>query len=219
MHATLAAWIWGSLFLVFILGFLVFVLTRGVSQPAALSASGPESVAGDCSKKNDPHHITRDYRLAYSSTAYVNYPFGLQVIFPASMLPERAKSNTRRGFQESDYHSWSKAVEQDSQLVIENGQIEFETGEAEPAIRVELRFAPESFDAIQTAETQNLLPGQDISFPLWLSPIEARRSTLTVVIAQDGPRAKSALPPKEAGLELAVIPLTVTVEHFPIRLR
>jgi hypothetical protein len=221
----LAAWGLGSLFFVFIFAFVLYVLKTDVSRPEIVGQSAANTAIP---RDNDllaagreKHRISRDYQIVFSPMAFVNYPLTLRVVFPISGASESGSaaespgSNARRGFQESDYHYWPQLARQDPQLLVKGGRIEFEAEEAEPTIRVELRFAGESFQAIQASEKQVLKRDRDTVYSFSLNPLKAQEELLTAVISHSARAARNG----KADLELTAIPLALSVAHFPIRLR
>jgi hypothetical protein len=224
----LAAWVLGSLFFVFIFAFVLYVLTTDVSRPetAGQSAANTASPRGDglLAASKGKQRISRDCQIVFSPTAFVNYPLTLRVVFPMSEASESGSADespelsARRGFQESDYHYWPQLARKDPQLLVKSGHIEFEAEEAEPTIRVELRFAGESFQAIKAGQEQVLKRDGDTVYSFWLNPLKAQEELLTAVISH-GAKADVAAHNGKAGLELTAIPLTLAVAHFPIRLR
>ena len=212
-----AEWIWGALFLAFIGGFVLYVLAADTrpsrearpQEPAGRARQALQESAWRATK-HSKHHIARDYQVVFSAQVFVNYPFGLRIIFPAE--PPGLQSNARRAFQESDYHSWPQAVD-DPQLVVKSGRLEFETEEAEPLLGVELQFAGEAFEVTQASQGQALRQDKDVVYAFWLNPLTAKEHMLTAVISRVAARDETTR------FELATIPLSVSVTHFPIRLR
>lgn len=209
-----SAWIWGTLFLVFIGGFILYVLS--VDTPSSKEArenvpAAPSPPDVDPVMETGKYRIARNYQVVLSTQAFVNYPFGLRVILPTE--PPESRPQARRDFQESDYHSWPQAVGDDPQLVVKSGRIEFDAEEAEPPIKVELQFAREAFEMIQTSEEQVLWQDRDVVYSFWLNPLTAQEHLLAAAISRVTAREETARS------ELATIPLAVSVTHFPIRLR
>jgi hypothetical protein len=214
----LAAWILGSLFFVFIIGFILYVLRTDVSwpepstRPAGAPPAEPTVDSGKCL-------ISRDYQIVFSSRVFVNYPFGVRMVFARLGTAEPVAapgSNHRPAFQESEYYGWSRPVVEDPELTVVSGHIEFEAKGTAPTIRVELKPAGESFQAIATVAEQALRPDGDVVFSFWLNPLEPRVGSLKVVVSHiPGAPASDG----KAGHELAAIPLTVSAVSFPIALR
>jgi len=228
----LATWILGTLFFVFIIAFIVYVLRVEVSQPQPVKCDdssvrdplpvGPEPV------DKGPYRISRDYRIAMSVQAFVNYPFGLTVVFPAAgqAAPTGdAQAGAQRGFQESDYYGWPRSGQPDPQLVVESGRIEFEDNDPVPAVRVDLQFDKALFEARSASGTQTLEQDREIVYPFWLNPLTEQESSVTLVFSRDTPPAaggreqRPAARDEKPARELAVVTRPVKVTHFPIRLR
>jgi hypothetical protein len=214
----LAAWILGSLFFVFVIGFILYVLRTDVSrpEPATRPAGTPP---GEPAADSGKHLISRDYQIAFSSRVFVNYPFGVRMVFarPGTAGPVAAPgSNHRPAFQESEYYGWSRPAVEDPELTVVSGHIEFEAEGVAPTIRVELKPAGESFQAIATVAEQALRRDGDVVFSFWLNPLEPRVGSLKVMVSHiPGAPAGDG----KTGHELAAISLTVSAVPFPIALR
>jgi hypothetical protein len=237
----LAAWVLGTLFFAFIFGFILYALTIDVRQPEVtwLSGANAPGPRGDdlLTEGGGKHRVSRDYQIVFSPKVFVNYPFGLKVVFPMAEAPEPGtvceldsvtegpQMDVKRGFRESDYYSWPRVAKEDPQLIVRGGHIEFEAEEAEPAIRVELRPDGGAFQTMQASGEQTLKRDRDTVYSFWLNPLQAHEGLLTAVIslvtntAIGGQGTTSVADNGKASLELAAIPLAVSVVHFPIRLR
>ena len=99
--------------------------------------------------------------------------------------------------------------------------MEFESDEAEPGIRVEVKPSGESFQAIKTAEEHLLRRAEETVFSLWLHPLEPKISSLEIVVSlvQGTVESITAGTDGTKSRELATIALTVPVTFFPIALR
>jgi hypothetical protein len=221
----LTAWILGSIFFTFILGMIAYVLTIKVEQPEITRKTRAETVGSSVdgpTADTGKYLISKGYRVVFSPRAFVDYPFGVRVVFakpdtsnptilkPAEKTGNR-RSNVQRSFRASEYHGWPQSAIQDPELTVIGGRIEFESEEAEPEIRVELKPPGESFKAIKTADEQVLRQSEETAFSLWLHPLESKTSSLVVVISLVEGTAKSR--------ELARTALAVPVTFFPIALR
>jgi hypothetical protein len=137
----LAAWILGSAFFVFVICFILYVVATDVSQPES-AGDGRAQVTGALLDKpaadSEKHLICRDYQIVFSSRVFVNYPFGVRMVFarPGMGEPIAAPgSNHRPAFQESEYYGWSRPAAEDPELAVVSGHIEFEAEESAPTIR------------------------------------------------------------------------------------
>jgi hypothetical protein len=203
-----AAWILGVFFFVFLFAAIAFILATNPGQPVVAPPRYEDATVNK--DKGGNRRIARDFQIEFSPQAFVNYPFGLSVVFPAK--PSNSEPVAfQRTFQASDYIRWRRP-DQDPHLIVKRGSIEFETEDTEPIIRVELRFAAESFEASATVAEVVLRRNQHAACSLSLNPLKAQASALTVVISRT---ARNGQP----GAELATVSLVVPVEHFPIRLR
>ena len=206
----LAGWILGVFFFIFIFAAVGFILATKTNPPPAQSsiAPGERTNPEDQLAAKGKYWIRRDYRIEHSPQAYVNYPFGLRVVFSTET---HAPLNIRRGFQESDYIRWAQPDE-DPHLIVQHGYIEYEAEEPEPVVRLELKFAAESFEPTPSVIEKTLRQNQQAVYPFWLNPLKEQVSSLTVVFSgaqRDG----------QPNRELATVPLRVPIEYFPIRLR
>jgi hypothetical protein len=223
----LAAWILGSAFFVFVICFILYVVATDVSQPES-AGDGRAQVTGALLDKpaadSEKHLICRDYQIVFSSRVFVNYPFGVRMVFarPGMGEPIAAPgSNHRPAFQESEYYGWSRPAAEDPELAVVSGHIEFEAEESAPTIRVELQAAGESFQAIATVAEHALKRDGDVGFSFWLNPLKPEVGSLKMMVSHI-PKAPGAVPSADDGKtshELAAIPLTVTATPFPIALR
>ena len=230
----LTAWILGSFFFVFIVCFLLYVLRTEVSRPEPVQEDRSTTVsppADHLRTTSGKYLITRDYRIVFGPRVFVNYPFGVQVVFDGQgtsgpTLWKRAetnrnpRSNVQRPFRESEYHAWPRSALEDPELTVIGGHIEFESEEAEPVVRVELQSARESFQIDQAVKKGTLKQDEEVIFSFWLNPLASEVSSLTVVISCDGRMAEvtTAGNGKETH-ELAAVSFTVPVTSFPIPLR
>ena len=205
----LAGWMLGVFFFIFIFAAVGFILTTKTNPLPAQPSSEIKPVDHeDRSAEGDKYRIRRDYRIEHGSQAYVNYPFGLRVVF-SSETPKPA--HVQRGFQESDYIRWAPPDE-DPHLIVQHGSIEYVAEEPEPVVRLELKFAAESFEPTQSSIEKTLWRNQETVYSFWLNPLKEQVGSLIVVFsraARDG----------QPGSELASVPLSVPIEYFPIRLR
>jgi hypothetical protein len=228
----LTAWILGSLFFVFVVGFTLVVFATDVSQPepAGQSRAGTAgTLLSEPAAAGGKRLISRDYQIVFSPKVFVNYPFGVRMVFARPGRPEPATTgnpgpNHRPAFQESEYYGWPQLAVEDPELSVVRGHIEFEAEEAAPTIRVELKQAGESFQAIETVAERVLKCDGDIVFSFWLNPLEPEVGSLKVMVSHI-PGEQGAIPPAgnagngRTGHELAAIPLTVSATPFPIALR
>ncbi len=203
-------WALGIFFFIFIFAAIGFITVTNPKRPQRAPATGPEVVAMPVDRTaHGTYHICRDYRLEIPPQAFVNYPFGLRVVFPNGAAEPQA-SNASRGFQEQDYIGWDQP-DQDPHLLVQHGRIEFECDEPEPVVRADLRFAPEAFQAEQSTVTGVLQPGRQSVLAFWLNPSREQTAALVVSLShvmQNGARR-----------ELVDVPIPLVVESFPIRLR
>ena len=205
-----AGWILGVFFFIFIFAAVGFILTTKTNSPSAQPSNEPIQHSSDETRlaEDGKHRVRRDYRIERDHQAYVNYPFGLQVVFPTE-TPK--PTNVQRGFQESDYIRWAPPDE-DPHLIVQHGFIEYVAEEPEPVVRLELKFAAESFEPTQSSIEKTLWRNQETVYSFWLNPLKEQVGSLIVVFsraARDG----------QPGSELASVPLSVPIEYFPIRLR
>jgi hypothetical protein len=231
----LTVWILGSFFFIFVLGAIVYVLTIHVEQPEITPQSRAETVGSpvdDLATDTGKYLISKGYQVLFSPRAFVDYPFGIRVVFakPDTSMPvmwkpaertEHRRSNVHRSFQASEYHGWPQSALEDPELTVIGGRIEFESEEAEPGIRVELRAPGESFKAIKTAEEHVLRRAEETVFSLWLHPLESKTSSLDIVVSfiEGAVKATTFGTDGRNCHELATIALTVPVTFFPIALR
>jgi hypothetical protein len=228
------AWILGSFFFIFILCAIAYVLTLHVPQPEISRQSHAEAVASTVVGRvadSGKHRIAKSYQVVFSPRAFVDYPFGVRVVLakPDMSQPivrklaertEHRRSNVHRSVQQSEYTGWPQSALQDPEVTVIGGHIEFESGEAEPGIRVEVKPPGGTFQEIKTVEEQALRQAEETVFSLWLHPIEAKISTLAVAISLVEEGAETT--PAKSGRnfhELAAITLIVPVTVFPIALR
>ena len=177
-----AAWILGVSFFIFIFAALAYIVGTKPDQPVAAllpDENGTGEKDGGGTRK-----IVRDFRIEFSPQAFVNYPFGFRVVFPAKLSNSEPVA-FQRTFQASDYIRW-RPPDQDPHLIVKRGSIEFETEDTEPIIRVELRLAAESFEASAMA-AEVVLRNQHAACSLSLNPLKAQASALTVVISRTVP--------------------------------
>jgi hypothetical protein len=226
----LAAWILGSLFFAFVICFILIVSATDVGQPqpAGEGCTGATRAPLDGPAAGSGKHlISRDYQIVFSPSVFVNYPFGVSVMLAGPGTAEPAGNqgaNHRPAFQESEYYAWPRSAREDPQLIVVRGHIEFEAEEAAPTIRVELKPAGESFQAIETVAEHALKGDGDVVFSFWLNPLKPEVSSLQVMVSHI-PGAPGAMPSAgsarngRTGHELATIPLTVSATPFPIALR
>jgi hypothetical protein len=203
-------WFLGIFFFIFIFAAIGFILAIKTKAPPSRASS--EAVARGGAQvrlSNDTaSHIRWAYRIERDAQVYVDYPFGLRVVF-SDEAPRYAEA--RRGFQESDYHRWS-VPDADPHLIVQHGAIEYAAEEPEPVVRLELRCAPGLFEPMQAAIAQPLRRNQETVYSFWLNPRKEHIGSLMVVfsrVARDG----------QASRELATVPLSIPIENFPIRLR
>jgi hypothetical protein len=221
----LTAWILGLSFLTFILTTIVYVLTINVPHPEITRHGREETVRSpvdDLVAESGKYLISKGYQVIFSPRAFVDYPFGMRVVFakPDTSNPiiwkeaertEQVRSNVHRTFQAGEYLGWPLSAMQDPELTVIGRSIEFESEQAEPSIRVELEFPGESFQEIKASEEQVLKRYEETVFSLWLRPLEPKTSSLPVVISLVEEAARCR--------ELTMITLTVPVTFFPISLR
>jgi hypothetical protein len=228
-------WILGSFFFIFMLCMIVYVLTMNVRQPEITQQSRAEAVG---SSVNGPvadsgkYRVSKSYQVIFSPRVFVDYPFGVRVVFakpdlskpsirkPAERTGHR-RSNVHRSFRANEYNGWPQSALDDPELTVIGGRIEFESDEAEPGIRVELKPPRESFQAIKTVEEHVLRRAEETVFSLWLHPLEPKISSLPVVVSLVEGTAEATTPGTKGSNrhELATIALTVSVTSFPIALR
>lgn len=231
----LAVWILGSSFLIFILSTIIYVLTINVRQPEITRQTRTETVSFSVDgpvADSGKYLISKGYQVVFSPRAFVDYPFGVKVVLakpdiskpmlrkPAERTVHR-RSNVNRSFRASEYSGWPQSALQDPELMVIGGRIDFESDEAEPGIRVELRPPGESFQAIKRAEEQVLRRVEETVFSLWLNPIEPKISSLAIVVSLVEGAVETTTPgtAERNFHELAAIPLIVPVTVFPIALR
>jgi hypothetical protein len=230
-----ATWILGSFFFIFMLCAIAYVLTLKVPRPEIFRKSRAEAVASPVDglvADNGKYRIAKSYQVVFSPRAFVDYPFGLRVVLakPDMSQPiirksaertEHRRSNVHRSVQASEYTGWPQLALQDPELTVIGGHFDFESGEAEPGIRVEVKPPGETFQAIKTVEEQALRQAEETVFSLWLHPIEPKISTLAVVISLVEGSAETTTPGRSGRNfhELAAVSLTVPVIFFPIALR
>jgi hypothetical protein len=226
----LATWILGTLFFVFVICFILYVSTTDVSQPQPAGegrTKATRALLDEPAADGGKPLISRDYQIVFSPSVFVNYPFGVSVVFAAPGTAEPAGNqgaNHRPAFQESEYYAWPRSAMEDPQLTVVRGHIEFEADEAAPTIRVELKPTGESFQAIETVAEHALKGDGDVVFSFWLNPLKPAVSSLKVMVSHI-PGAPGAMPSAgnarngRTGHELATIPLTVSATPFPIALR
>ena len=231
----MAVWILGSSFLIFILSAIVYVLSINVRQPETTPQGQSEPVGPLMETPvgvGGKYLISKCYQVVFSPRAFVDYPFGIRVVFTkpdpsmpvVQKLPERSehrRSNVNRKVRDSEYSGWPQSALQDPELMVIGGCIEFDSEDAEPGIRVEVTPPAESFRAIQTAEEHVLRRGEETVFLLWLHPLEPKTSSLAIVVSLMEGTVEAATPGTAGrnGHELATIALTVPVTVFPIALR
>jgi len=231
----LTPWIVGSFFFVFVICVVIYVLTIDVSQPKSARQSRPETISpsgnGQVAASGN-YIISRDYQVVFSPRAFVDYPFGIRVVFanpdtsdPVIWKPaERtgpARSNVQRTFCESEYYGWPQSALEDPELMVIGGRLEFESKEAEPTIRVELTCPKESFEAIETAEERVLKREEDAVFSFWVNPLTSATGWLALVVSRVAGTVEPTTVGSDGrnGRELATIALTVPVTFFPVALR
>jgi hypothetical protein len=230
-----ATWILGSFFFIFMLCAIAYVLTLNVPQPEIFRHSPAEMATSPVANPvadGGKYPIAKSYQVVFSPRAFVDYPFGVRVVLtkpdvsqPIMRKPaertEHTRSNVHRRFRASEYTGWPSSALEDPEMTVIGGHFEFESGEAEPGIRVEVKAPGESFQAIKTAEEQVLGRAEETAFSLWLRPIEPRVSLLEVVVSLVEGAAETTTPSTGGRNfhELAAIPLTVPVTFFPIALR
>jgi hypothetical protein len=231
----LTPWILGSFFFVFVIGVVVYVLTVDASQPKIAPRSRPGTISSsehDLVAASGKYMISKNYQVVFSPRAFVDYPFGIKVVFarpdtsePVIWKPaERTghgRSNVQRSFRESEYHGWPQSALEDPELMVIGGRLEFESEEAEPTIRVELKSSKESFQAIETPEDRVLNRDGDAVFSFWVTPLASGTAALALVVS----RVAGTFEPTTAGnngrtgQDLTTIALTVPVTGFPVALR
>jgi hypothetical protein len=230
-----ATWILGSFFFIFILCAIVYVLTIDVGQPEITRQSREEAVSSSVEAQvadSGNYLISKSYQVVFSPRVFVDYPFGVRVVFakPDTATPiirkpaERAgdrRSNVQRSFRAREYKGWPQSSLEDPELMVIGGRVEFESDEAEPGIRVELKPPRESFRAIKTAEERVLRRAEETVFSLWLHPLVPKISSLTIVVSLVEGTAEATTPGTDERncYELTTIALTVPVTVFPIALR
>jgi hypothetical protein len=213
----LAAWILGTLFFVFVICFILYVSATDVSQPQPAGEGRAEATRAPLDEPaadGGKPLISRDYQIVFSPSVFVNYPFGVSVVFAAPGTAEPAGNqgaNHRPAFQESEYYAWPQSAMEDPQLTVVRGHIE-------------LKPTGESFQAIETVAEHALKGDGDVVFSFWLNPLKPAVSSLKVMVSHI-PGAPGAMPSAgnarngRTGHELATIPLTVSATPFPIALR
>jgi hypothetical protein len=231
----MTAWILGSFFFLFVIGVIVYVLTIDVSEPESAPRSRPAAVSGPRDhlvEDSGKCLIAKDYQVVFSPRAFVDYPFGIRIVFarannsgPAALKPAvrngTPRSNVQRSFEVSEYHGWPESPLKDPELTVISGRVEFESEETEPVLRVELKSAGESFQAIKSVEERVLKREGNTVFSFWLNPLEARQALVDLLVSRP-PRttaAETVAGNDDKGEELATIALTVPVTSFPIALR
>ena len=228
-------WILGSFFFIFVLCTIVYVLTINAHQPDISRQSRAEDVrttADYLVAESGKYLISKSYQVVFSPRVFVDYPFGVRVVFakPGLSMPiirkpaERTnhnRSNVHRTFRASEYSGWPQSALEDPELMVIGGGVEFESDEAEPGIRVEVKPSGESFQAIKTAEEHLLRRAEETVFSLWLHPLEPKISSLEIVVSlvQGTVESITAGTDGTKSRELATIALTVPVTFFPIALR
>ena len=231
----LIPWIFGFFFFVFIISVLVYVLTIDVTQPPSAGHSRPETVSSSGNGHVAPggnYTISKAYQVVFSPRAFVDYPFGIRVVFakpdrsePVKWKPaERtgsARSNVQRSFRESEYYGWPQSALEDPELMVIGGRLEFESKEAEPTIRVELKCLRESFQALETVEERVLRREEDAVFSFWLNPLTSATGWLALVVSRVAGTVEPTTVGSDGrtGRELTTIELTVPVTSFPVALR
>jgi hypothetical protein len=232
----LAAWILGSLFFVFIISFILYISATDVSQREPAGQSHTET-ASPLVNESVAHSgkclISRDYLVVLSPRVFIDYPFGIRVVFarPGTSAPATTcrlaetngnpRSNLQRVFRESEYYGWPQSALEDPELTVIGGRIEFESEEVSPTIRVELKSGTRSFQAIETAAERVLSRERDTVFSFWLNPLKAETGSFKLVVSHMSRAAGTAVAASngKASHELAAIPLTVVAVSFPIALR
>jgi hypothetical protein len=231
----MTAWILGTFFFLFVICFIVYVQTIEVSEPEAAPATSGAAVSsssGHLVAASGKYLIARDYQVVFSPRVFVNYPFGIRVVFaradasaPIPLKPAprtgNPRSNVQRSFKASEYHGWAESALEDPELTVVGGRVEFESEELEPAIRVELQSPGKSFRPIKTSEERVLKRDGNTVFSFWLNPREAELGSLNMLVSRvpGTSAAKTAAGNGHRGEELATIALTVPVTSFPIALR
>lgn len=201
-------WILGVFFFVFIFFAIGFILKTNVTVPPVLPSNG-NIPSIDEPAASDPNHFQCDYRIEIPPQVFVRYPFGIRIVFAKQM--ERAAAQAQRGFEARDYVRWSPPT-QDPHLRLEYGQIDFQTSNQEPVIRVELKSSPDIFEPTVVSVDHKLDRNLATECSLWLTPLQERTSTLSVVFSQVGSNGTGIK-------KLATHPIQVSTESFPIRLR
>lgn len=204
----LATWILGGLFFLFIIAFLAYVIRVRVADAGG---SGVRAVSDLPAGSGARSRISREMLVLLDAHAYVNYPFGIRVLFPlgGQATPLGGSTGPARPFQESDYHRWPARQDADPQLVAHTERIELGSADAEPALWVVLRFDRSAFDAVQAKAMARLEVGRETAVQLWLNPLVEGSFRLTVVIGRE-----------TAGSEVLIeLPVEIAVAQFPIRLR
>jgi hypothetical protein len=232
----LAAWILGSLFFVFVICFILYISATDVSQREPAGQSRKEtasSLVNESVADSGKYLISRDYLIVFSPRVFVDYPLGVRVVFarPGTSEPGTTwrpaettgnpRSNLQRVFRGSEYYRWPQSALEDPELTVIGGRIEFEAEEVAPAIRVELKSATGSFQAIETAAERVLRRDRDTVFSFWLNPLKSEMGSFQVVVSHMSRAAGAAVAASngKASHELAAIPLTVAAISFPIALR
>jgi hypothetical protein len=231
----MTAWILGTFFFLFVICFIVYVQTIDVSEPES-APGGPPAAVGSSTDglvaDGGKHLISKDYQVVFSPRAFVDYPFGIRVVFaradasePVPLKPAartgNPRSNVQRSFKVSEYHGWPESALKDPELTVVGGRVEFESEALEPAIRVDLRAPGGAFQAIKTSEERVLKRDGNTVFSLWLNPLEAKPGSVDVLVSRvpGTSVAEAAAGNGDRGEELATIALTVPVTSFPIALR
>jgi hypothetical protein len=219
----IATWILGSFFFVFIVCFVCFVWTRKIPDAAVVRQAGDEAggpPGGESPGGDEKQQIAREYRIEVSPRVFVNYPFGIRVVFAGAgtISQENPAQGVESRHWSSSYYGWPAAAGEDSELIVKVGRLEFEAGEAKPRVQVRLECGKDSFATNGTTIDRTLRQDRDTVFSFWLNPLSAGGRSITVVLSQiveervDGKA-------KKVSHELATIPLDVSVTEFPIRLR
>jgi hypothetical protein len=231
----LTTWILGSFFFIFMLCAIVYVLAINVRQPEISRRSRVEALSSSMDGQvadRGKYLISKSYQVVFSPRVFVDYPFGVRVVFakpdiskpiirkPAERSGHR-RSNVHRSFQASEYNGWPQSALEDPELMVIGGRIEFESHEAEPGIRVELKPPRKAFQVIKTAEERVLRRAEETVFSLWLHPLEPKISSLAIVVSHVEGKAEATTPGTDGRNchALATIALTVPVTFFPIALR
>ncbi len=227
-----ATWILGTLFFVFIICFVVYILTTDTSQPQSASRRYIEAggSSGNVHSGSDEKYlISRDYQVIFSPRVFVSYPFGVKLVFPKSGMSGpviwkpaetngNSRSNVQRGLRESEYYGWPQSAMDDPELTVMGGHVEFESKRIEPIIRVELKSAKESFQAVKTVQECALKRDADTVCSFWVNPLKSEMGSLAIIVSQVMGSVEAIGNGKEKD-EVAAIQWTVPVRFFPIVLR